>query len=184
MTKNTINQHLADIIWSTNQHIKVRNAFFLDQSIHFKGGGERTVDAEDGLLTGIFCGICCHQVPRLWTVCPRSRSRAMIEEEASRKPSLPSCGGKKKTPFIKPRRCASKTGPSSCQHAWEDAHMRREQRRGARSSRSFCSKSCRSESVSDGAFHGWWSLEANQSARLWAHSEQEGSRHGMSFRSL
>lgn len=96
ITKNMINQHLTDIIWRTNQHNKVRNAcfFFNNQTIK---GEKRTVDAEDVLLTVIFCGICCHQVPRLWTVSMFTFPH-MIEEVASRKSSLPSCGGK--IPFI------------------------------------------------------------------------------------
>lgn len=41
ITKNMINRHLTDIIWCTNQHIKVRSAcfFFNDQTILRGGGG-------------------------------------------------------------------------------------------------------------------------------------------------
>lgn len=77
LPKKMINQHLTDIIWYTNEHIKVRNACFFPVTIKpfYRRGGGRTVGAADGVLPGIFCGVCWHQVPRLWTVCPCSGSR-------------------------------------------------------------------------------------------------------------
>lgn len=96
--KNMINQPLTDSLKLSGSQINTLRwetlVFFFNYWTILKGekGPWRL---KMGVLTVIFCGICCHQVPRLWTVCPCWRSLAMIEEEASRKSSLPSCGGKK-----------------------------------------------------------------------------------------
>lgn len=121
-----INQHLTDIIWYTNEHIKVRNACFF-QSNHFKGGA-RTWMLKMGSCLWSSVGsavtkcpdfeLCVHvEVPSPWLRRPAESLHCPLVV--------------KEIPFIKFLHCALKTGLSSSQHVCEDVHVIREERQDA-----------------------------------------------------
>lgn len=180
LPKKMINQHLTDIIWYTNEHIKVRNACFFPVTIKpfYRRGGEGRWVLQMGSCLGSSAGSA-------GTKCPDFELCVRVQVPAEH-------GGGQQKVFIAllwwntSHSSSSSSAPPNrpffipaCM--WGCAHDTGGKTRCC-SSGSFCSKSCTVESLIDGAFHAWWSWKANQSTRQWAY-EQEGNRPGMSFRS-
>lgn len=123
-----INQHLTDIIWYTNEHIKVRNAcFFSDNQTILNEGGKDGGCCSWGPAWDLLRGLLAPSAQTL--NCVSVFSFPLNMGKASRKSSLPSCG---ETHPIHPAPAQRpQTGLSSSQHVCEDVHMIREERQDA-----------------------------------------------------